>query len=374
MNATELLANVPAVTQRAAPAFSSLIAAATRAPSGDNLQPWRFVAEACENTIDVHCDTARDPSPLSAGQRMSRIACGAALENLLLVAAEQGWRTRLDVADEIASTEHPLLARVVFLSQQPSFGESAVAELIAARVTNRRFYNRLPVPHQLLNALRLATPARDGTATHWITSREQIGDLAGSIAASDAAMFGEAAFRNAFLNNVRFDLPAKAAAESGLPLGALELSLLDRMALKTVRAMPSPLLRITGASRSFASHARKLVASSSGLCIVTADADGAELHIGRAMQRAWLALTKLGLCAQPMMSCAVLDNALRNGAPDIFSVRAGAETAVRRCRASLLALGIAARPRFILRFGYAAAPSGRTGRLDLTECTLPPSL
>src|SRR5689334_10828263 len=85
----------------ARPDFTALISAAMRAPSGDNLQPWRFVPNADENCVDIHCNSRRDTSPLNSGQRMSRIACGAAVENLMLLAREQGWQPRLDVAENI---------------------------------------------------------------------------------------------------------------------------------------------------------------------------------------------------------------------------------------------------------------------------------
>ncbi len=49
--------------------------------------------------------------------------------------------------------------------------------------------------------------------------------------------------------------------------------------------------------------------------MITAEDDmqRTDLLVGRAMQRAWLALTKQGLAVQPMMSLLVLQNALEHG-------------------------------------------------------------
>ena len=47
--------------------------------SSKNTQPWRFEVEG--DRIAVLLDETRDPSPMNSGQRMARIALGAALEN-----------------------------------------------------------------------------------------------------------------------------------------------------------------------------------------------------------------------------------------------------------------------------------------------------
>src|SRR5687768_5530580 len=117
------------------------IAAAQRAPSGDNLQPWRFIANAAKSRIDVFCETQRDLSPMNAGQRMSHIACGAAIENILTIASAQGWQTELEVVATSAKSEKcALLARIHFIARQDGKYATQTSELINARVTNRRLY------------------------------------------------------------------------------------------------------------------------------------------------------------------------------------------------------------------------------------------
>ncbi len=48
--------------------LESLVEAATRAPSGDNTQPWRFEIREKSNQILIHLDESRDTSPMNAGQ------------------------------------------------------------------------------------------------------------------------------------------------------------------------------------------------------------------------------------------------------------------------------------------------------------------
>src|SRR6266545_357605 len=78
-------------------AFESLLAAACRAPSGDNTQPWRFIVDPDGGRVALQVDETRDPSPMNAGQRMARIAVGAVLENLLRAAEGHGWAAELEL-------------------------------------------------------------------------------------------------------------------------------------------------------------------------------------------------------------------------------------------------------------------------------------
>jgi hypothetical protein len=346
--------------------LETFLALAVRAPSGDNTQPWRFVVDDEAGTIALGVDPSRDPSPMNAGQRMARIALGAALENLLRAAEVRGW------AAELEPPAPPSLAQVRLTQGRggPDPGRTDAAAV--ARVTNRRPYDGRAVPAEVLDRLARATPDLDGTRTSWIVERGRVEALALVIGRADAAMFGEPAMRRAFLANVRFDAPPAAEVEEGLSLASLELGAFDRLALRGMTKAPDRLLKLAGSDRIFAAKARQLVRSASGLCVVAAP-DGSEatdLVVGRAMQRAWLALTEEGMAAQPTMSLPVLENALDHG--DAALQRAlGRDRLKALCdeaRALIPELG-GGRLAWLMRFGFAPPPSGRTGRLPLEAVT-----
>jgi hypothetical protein len=295
---------------------------------------------------------------MNSGQRMARIALGAALENILRTTAAAGWTVRLE--------ENPRPALAALCLENYSPGPVAVEPVLRQRVTNRRMYDGRPVPADVLARVAAATPPLGGVTTHWIMDRQRLEGLADLIGRSDAVMFGNPAMRHAFLRNVRFDAPPDAEVEEGLSLASLETTGSQRMALKLMRRMPQWLFRLGGAGKVFASQARQLVAGSSGLCLVVApdDAEGTDLTVGRAMQRAWLALTDQGLAVQPMSSLPVLENALRNGTPELIAAlnRGRVEALLAELRQRVPELG-GGRLAFLLRFGYAPPPTGRTGRL-----------
>ena len=345
--------------------LETLLAAAVRAPSGDNTQPWRFVIDADAGRVEVHLDEARDPSPMNAGLRMARIAVGAAIENLLRTANANGWDAELQEA------RPPALALIALTESDRVVG--SVGKSIAARVTNRRLYEGRSIESDVLFRLERETLSRDGVATYWIVDSARLSTLARLLGRADATALAEPAIRQAFLGKVRFDRTPDAIVEEGMPVAALELSSFERLALSNMARTPGWMLRLFGSFRVYAAHVRKLVESASGLCLVVAR-DGREqtdLAVGRALQRAWLSLTEEGLAAQPMMSLLVLENIADHGGAGALSRQTrremGALAAELRAQVPEIAGGRAA---FLLRFGYAAGPSGRTGRLPLSAVTI----
>ncbi len=363
--------NSPTIASRCVSAtdLRELAMAASRAPSGDNVQPWKFIINEAGRSLDICIDTGRDKSPMNAAQRMSLIACGAAVENALLLAGHRGWSAELKLSADSCGINPSLVAQVVLESWSAPSDMRDYATVISARVANRRIYDPRPVSPFVLEDLERSTSKMSGVSTHWIDDRNLIDALADVIARGDAILFGEPSMRAAILSNIRFDLPPKAESNEGLSLGSLEGSTFTGVALQALKRLPQKLFQLLGVRVLFSVHTRKLVRSASGLCVgvVDGEASSAELSTGRSMQRAWLALTELGFASQPMMSLVVLNNVLRHGNPELIAALrvAGAEALLNKLSSLLKTAGVSGHPAFLLRFGHAAAPSGRTGRRPL---------
>jgi hypothetical protein len=345
--------------------IARLVAASLSAPSGDNTQPVRFAVDQEARTIALVLDPTRDPSPMNAGQRMARMAAGASLENLIRAAQELGMVVEL----EPASRGTLAVVRLVGDATWPARWDGAPPD----RVTNRRPYDGRSIADDVLGRLALSSPPIDGVTTHWIADRGRIGALADLVGRADAMMFGDPSMRRAFLSKVRFDRPAGERVEEGLSLDSIEASPFERMALRVMRRMPDRLLKLGGASKIFADKARHLVRSASGLCLVVApDGDDAtDLIVGRALQRAWLALAGAALAAQPMMSLMVLENVADRGDRGLREVLGPDKLGAMRAEFRSLAPEIdGRRPAWLMRFGHARPPSGRTGRLPVESVVL----
>lgn len=342
-----------------------LLAEAVRAPSGDNLQPWRIVVDpGGALRIALYVDEARDPTPMNAGQRMSCLAVGAVLENLLRAAKCTGWAAELEEPSDSALA--------VVRLEGTARSEKKTDPTIAARVTNRRRYDGRQMPSEVLTRLQHQVEEFPGVRTHWIVDRHRISSFATLVGRSDMALFGEPSMRLAFRETVRFDQPWDAEVAEGLPVASLEVSTSERLGLRIMPYIPDWLLKLTGALRGFGATGRKLVESASGLCLIVEEDDTrhTKLRAGRTMQQAWLAMTECGLAAQPMMSLPVFENILAHGTPDSFSALNRDEIQALIDELHTIAPEIGeGRSSVLMRFGYAAAPSGRTGRLDPREVT-----
>ena len=350
--------NPPIPTQGSA--LDTLLEAAILAPSGDNLQPWRFHVDCEHRAITLDVDPDRDPSPMNAGQRMSRISLGAALENMVRTAEHHGW------GYEIQESSGPGL---VTFSVAKDTGPAMIEPLLYARVTNRRVYDGTELPNDLLQ--RLSGPGRElpSVRVTVITDRSRRSRFVELIAKADALMLTNHKIRAAFLANVRFDVAPNAKVTEGLSLGSLEVSASDRAFLRLMKSwsIPDRLLRMLGARSTFARVARKLAGSASGFCVVTALDRGPMIDIqtGRAWQDKWLAFTHEGLFAQPMMSLLVLQNILEVEAPDFFSCSDREVASELVGSFQKLANGSSeGYPAAMMRFGFAASPQTRVGRLS----------
>lgn len=342
-------------TSKADAAFRKLVHSGILAPSGDNLQPWRFEAQPHQGKIVVHVDEDRDRSPMNSGQRMSRIAVGAAVENVIQTAERNHLNCQVESIESSC---------VVLSIETPIEREIEIPEVIADRCTNRRLYDAAEADSREIKTAVEAVEDLDGVRVNYVKDRSQIQRLAAVIRRSDALLFGNAVFRSAFLENVRLDLPPAEVAEEGLGLATLEAGGFDRFALRLLSKTPA-LLADRPVGSGIGKQSEKLVRSASGLCIGIAGDAAAEtdFRVGRAMERTWLTLTRHRLSAQPMMSLLVLQGAVQH-APTHFS-RPRDISAIKRLENEIGAvIGEASNARiaFILRFGSALPPTGRSGR------------
>ena len=315
-----------------------------------------FDVDRQQRTITVSPDPARDPSPMNAGDRMSRIAIGAALENMAQTADGNGWQYRISTTESDATFE---------LSEDYAAGE--IDQVLRDRVSNRRKYKGAGLSDEQVGKLRAAIPSESGTSAIWVfTDVERIA-LCQLISEADSMMLSNEIVRKAFLAKVRFDAPVNAVVEEGLALGTLELSVPDRVALRVMRWIPDFVLKLFGIRSKLRQAALRLAESADGFCLVVSKHDSSEsdFQAGRVFQRSWLELTREGFAVQPMMSLIVLRNIRDNGDVQLHEEIGSQRTSqLLKQLAETQSFGEGLYPCGILRFGHADPPTTRAGRLS----------
>ncbi|MGH3364266.1 MAG: hypothetical protein ACRDOW_06010, partial [Nocardioidaceae bacterium] len=135
--------------RRAAPAMNRILAAAVRAPSVHNSQPWRWRGSG--RRWELHADRSRQLVLADPDGRNLVISCGCALQHVHVVAAAMGWHAEVS---RLPDPDRPdLLARVTLFASPPLQDAAEVLAAVARRATDRRRFTSWPVPGDRLTAL-----------------------------------------------------------------------------------------------------------------------------------------------------------------------------------------------------------------------------
>jgi nitroreductase len=143
-------ARPPQVTPIPARWVARMLAAAARAPSVHNTQPWRF--NVTEHAIELYADPARKIHNDAIGRQML-ISCGAALFGLRLAVRELGRVPSVTLLPDPARPA--LLARVALGPEAPATDlERRMLAALPHRHTHRGAFDPGPLPHGLLAGLQ----------------------------------------------------------------------------------------------------------------------------------------------------------------------------------------------------------------------------
>lgn len=154
-----------------------LVAAASKAPSVQNTQPWAFVVAA--DHLDVNADPDRWLRVVDAASRELHISCGAAVFNAEVAARHLGYEPVVRLVPE--PTAPLLLARISLVpGRPPGPADEDLYAAIPRRHTNREPFEDRAVPAdvlaQLIEAARL-----EGALLHLVTresERRRLAELA----------------------------------------------------------------------------------------------------------------------------------------------------------------------------------------------------
>jgi molybdopterin/thiamine biosynthesis adenylyltransferase/nitroreductase len=302
--------------------LDTLIEAGVQAPSGDNVQPWVFRKR--KDGLDLYADFSADTSFFNYRQFATLIACGAAAENISLLAAASGLKTQLQWAPDKEQPEH--IAQFTFTQGE---GDSAAGEYSSSiwqRSTNRRPFNTMPLAADVVQEMHDATQKYEGIQLSVFTQRQKIKEAAQLVYTADRIRAERRDLHEHFMKMVRFTPDAMLSTGDGLSLKNLEAGFGGEQFLKSTREWSvMNAANSLGMSRVIAGAAKKGILASGGVGLLfsegTEDVD--YLEGGRALQKIWLMLEHKGIRFQPMTAVTLFWMRYMMGGEGDFSAEHG---------------------------------------------------
>lgn len=330
-----------------------IVEAGTRAPSGDNVQPWSF--RAGDDRVEVLLVRGKDSSLYNHEERASLIAIGCLVENMRLRAAALGYEASLEVVphDEIA-------ARFVFAKGSPA--PQPLSEFIEKRCSNRKAYEASEIPSTTLEALH------GSVESDHVDLRIIQGERA-RVVARASAVNERIVLENRELHAFLFKHITWSEGDDerapGFLVDTLELNAPQRAVFSIVKNWGAMrLANLVGISRLVAADNARLYASGPAVAAFATHSNTPEalVCLGMQIQHFWLTAASLGISAQPISGVSLLYERLRAG--DSTRLEAHHQRMIRDAHRRI-ASALELRDEhllFMLRLGFAPPPSARTRR------------
>jgi len=129
-----------------------LVRYAMLAPSGHNIQPWKFTVR--EDEIYVLADKTRWAKGIDPNQRELHIGIGCALESLLVAAEHFGYGHQATYFPEARREEFIARVKLTPGGQPSPYRDASLFQAITARHTSRSNYNGKPLSKQDFDRLQ----------------------------------------------------------------------------------------------------------------------------------------------------------------------------------------------------------------------------
>jgi molybdopterin/thiamine biosynthesis adenylyltransferase len=283
------------ISEPALPGVQGVIAAAAiRAPSASNAQPW-FV-ETGPDVVTIRL-APQYTSTLDVGWRASAVALGAALFNAKVAAAAHKVLGPVHLGNGVDGA--PLQATLqVGEGDDPQL--AALYEPMLARATNRRKGSSCPVSPHTLELLHTVAE-REGGRLQMLTERHEIDHLATILAAADRARYLTPQLHAEMIAELRW--PDNPHGDTGIDVLSLELDSGD-LALIDILKRPDVMAWLArwrgGTALGEDTRGRVLASSAVAVISVPGSALSDFARGGSAAEAVWITAQQHGLAVQPV--------------------------------------------------------------------------
>lgn len=343
----------------------SILNAGNNAPSGENCQPWHFVKRA--DQIEIHLLPERDQSAYSWGQRASYMANGAVIENMVIAASGEGYRTEVQYFPTPTDSWH--VATLSF-NKDATLRADSLAKSIATRISNRKPYKKEPLTKSEQTALESSISEIKNINITLIDDSKNIETLARVGSTNEEIMLANKNLHNFFFSHVSWTKEDDEKNKTGFYIKTLEL---PPPAEKMFKLFSNwgvmRVLAKLGFTKIIAKQnaATNAAAAAFGAIIIKNTEPLTFVEAGRAMERVWLTATSLGLSFQPLTGILFFKLKINGKEADAFSTKE--QELIKQAYRKVNGIFSAddKHVAFMFRIGKGAPPSAHAIRFPLQE-------
>jgi hypothetical protein len=343
-----------------------LVGFAILAPSGGNVQAWRFLAE--DSTIEASIDRDRG-SILDWRSSASSFALGAASLNAEIAARHGGLATSLELLPN--GPEGPAWRIELGGRTRP---DSERYEAMVTRATVRRIRPCSPLHARRADRL-VAAAAAEGGSLMLLRTRTDLHAAADVIAAGERLRALDHRLHSAMTREIRWTPEQSLRTRDGIDLATFELDGVDLAGLRLCSDWSvMQQVRTIGGGRALEDHPRRALESAAAVGLLTVEGTGPKAFMrgGRAMQALWIAATSDDLGLQPFATLPYLFMRIAEGGSDALEPHT--VSALRALRRSYEAVLAPTGPEVMLfRVTEGANPHTRSLRRQLEDVLAGPA-
>lgn len=281
----------------------SLVAQGILAPSGGNSQPWRFYYDG--HSLWVTHDKQRSKNLFDPNHCGAYIALGAAVKNIMIAAAQKGYRTIVETfPNQVQISQLESVAKLQFVSaaDESLLSEAQLFSYLHQRVTNRKVSARVPLLCEQADMLQ-SIAAMYECHIDFITDETELRELSQILGEGDRLRFLCADLHRETMAEIRWTPVEVQQTCDGIDIDSLELTTNQAVILKMLRR-PTVVefLREQQGGARLSELSQKAVETASAIGLITVKGQYAQdiLRGGKAIQHLWLKATELGLAWHPM--------------------------------------------------------------------------
>jgi molybdopterin/thiamine biosynthesis adenylyltransferase len=271
-----------------------IAAAANRAPSGGNAQPWHI--EAGRDVITIRL-APEHTTTMDVGLRGSAVALGAAFFNAKVTVANQEMLGPVSLIEDVGGV--PLQA-TLHLRDGSDPDLAPLYQPMLARETNRRLGKPQSIAAETIGLLH-AVAEREGARLHLLTGRDDIERAATILAAADRTRYLTPPLHAEMISELRW--PGDPRLDTGIDVRSLELDAGDLAVLDILRR-PDVMAHLArwNAGTVLGDDTRRRVLASSAVAVISVPGGTLTEYArgGSAVEAVWITAQQRGFAVQPI--------------------------------------------------------------------------